>query len=545
MSELQDIVNRRWDVIIVGTGVGGATLGYALARAGKRVLFCEKGRSHLGGDGAITGSYAEQHFDRPSVPRPEHRSALARAGRFWDQVTDRSGPKPRTFIPFIGAGTGGSSALYGMAMERFFPEDFEPGRNHLRAAESSLPERWPITYEELAPYYAAAEQLYGVRGERDPLRTEPGLPPLPKAPPLTATAQQLLDLLAGKGLHPYRLPMGCEYVPGCECCQSYLCARDCKNDSARVCLRPAVTDHGAVLLDQCEVLRLDATRETVTGVICDRLGETFRLAADTVVLAAGALVSPAILLRSRSNDWPNGLANDSGLVGRNLMRHYLDLYIVTPRVKPLDNRQKELAFTDFCQFRGERLGTVQSFGLLPPADLVAESLQDDVRHGAWPWLSAAFGLAKPAVKAVLRRLSDRSVVFAGTVEDLPYPDNRVTLGIESKVPLAIHYWMHAEAKARIAQFRELVRAAFSPNRVQIVKQAENNERLAHACGTCRFGDEPRSSVLDRNNRAHGLAGLYVVDSSFFPSSGGTNPSLTIAANALRIGDHLLQSVDSA
>jgi choline dehydrogenase-like flavoprotein len=539
MPEIADIVNQRWDVIVVGTGIGGATLGYALAKAGKRVLFCEKGRSHLGSADAITGAYAEQHFDSPSVPRPEHRSQLARAGRFWDQVTDLSGRRPRTFIPFIGAGTGGSSALYGMAMERFFPEDFEPRRHHPAAADSSLPDRWPITYAEVAPYYAAAERLYGVRGGRDPLRTEPGLAPLPEAPAFTPAAQELSDLLTRRGLHPYRLPMACEYLPDCECCQSYLCARDCKNDSSRVCLRPAIREHGAVLLDECEVLRLEATREAVTGVVCEQPGRRFEVKGGVVVLAAGALVTPTILLRSRSEDWPNGLANDSGLVGRNLMRHCLDLYIVSPRAKSGDNRQKELAFNDFYQFEGQRLGTVQSFGRLPPAEMLAASLEDDLRHGPLPWLAKAFWLVRPVIKPALRRLAERSLVLAGTVEDLPYPENRVA--VDGTATLTVRYRMHAEGETRVEKFRALVRDAFRPHTVQIIKQAENNERLAHACGTCRFGDDPHSSILNRYNLAHGPGNLYAVDSSFFPSSAGTNPSLTIAANALRVADHMLRS----
>lgn len=541
MPDLRDIIDQRWDVIVVGTGIGGGTLGHALAKAGRRVLFCEKGRSHLAGADALVGTYAEQQFERPSVPRPEHREVLARAGRFFDQVTDWSGRAPRTFIPFIGAGTGGSSALYGMAMERFLPEDFTPRRNYPDAKESSLPERWPISYEDLAPYYAEAELLYGVRGGRDPLRGAESGPPLPEAAPLTAAGSELYEFLGSKGLHPYRLPMACEYVPDCECCQSYLCKRNCKNDSARVCLRPAIEDHGAVLLDQCEVIRLEATREAVTGVICEHRGEELRLRADIVVLAAGALVTPMVLLRSRSDWWPNGLANGSGLVGRNLMRHFLDLYVLTPRVRPVDNRQKELAFNDFYQHGRQRLGTVQSFGRLPPAEVLAESLHEDIRHGPAAWLGGAFGLAKPFINPALRRLTERSLVLAGILEDFPYTENRVSIGPEHGAAIDVHYELRPEGHARIERFRAVVRDALRPYKVQIVKQSENNERLAHACGTCRFGEDPQHNVLATDNRAHGLENLYVVDSSFFPSSAGTNPSLTIAANALRVAHRLVGS----
>ncbi|MBK8754891.1 MAG: GMC family oxidoreductase [Candidatus Competibacteraceae bacterium] len=536
MTEITDIITQRWDVIVVGTGIGGATLGYALAKAGKRVLFCEKGRLHLGDAEALTGRYAEQSFAQPSVPRPEHRELLARAGRCWDQIEDCSASKPRRFIPFIGASTGGSSALYGMAMERFFPEDFTPRRNYPDIAGTSLPERWPISYQDLAPYYTAAEQLYRVRGGGDPLRAEETVHPLPALPPLMPAAQELTQFLQDKNLHPYRLPMACESVPGCECCQGYLCPRECKNDSARICLQPALAQHGAALLDQCEVVRLEATREAVTGVVCERQGKQFVLKGDLVVLAAGALVTPNLLLRSRSDFWPNGLANDSGLVGRNLMRHFVDLYLITPRHSAGDNRHKELAFNDFYH-SPERLGTVQSFGRLPPAEMLAESLEQDIHHGPLPWLAKPFRWVKPMLKPMLRRMVERSLVLAGIMEDLPYPDNRVTIGSDQR-STQLYYRIQPTEQARIERFRDRVREALRPYKVQIVKQAENNERIAHACGTCRFGENPKESVLDPRNRAHGLGNLYVVDSSFFPSSGGTNPSLTIAANSLRVAEDL-------
>lgn len=539
MTNISEIIVQKWDVIVVGTGIGGATLGYALAKAGKKVLFCEKGRSYLGNTEVLTGRYAEQSFAQPSVPQPKHQALLARAGRCWDQIEDCSGSKIRRFIPFIGTGVGGSSALYGMAMERFFPEDFTPRGNYSAATEASLPECWPISYQDLAPYYAAAEQLYRVRGGGDPLRAEEATNSLPAAPPLTPAAQDLTDFLQGKGLHSYRLPLACESVPDCECCQSYLCPRNCKNDSARVCLQPALEQYGAALLDQCEVLRLEATRQTVTGVVCERQGNPLVLKGDLVVLAAGALVTPTILLRSRSNLWPNGLANDSGLVGCHLMRHFVDLYLITPRHGVGDNRHKEIAFNDFYH-ASERLGTVQSFGRLPPGEILAESLSQDIHHGPLPWLEKPFALLKPFLKPVLQRMVERSLVLAGIMEDLPYPDNRVTIK-DDQGPIQLHYQIRPDEQARIERFRIRVREALRPYKVQIVKQAENNERLAHACGTCRFGENPQESVLDPRNRAHRLGNLYIVDSSFFPSSGGTNPSLTIAANALRVAGQILEA----
>jgi choline dehydrogenase-like flavoprotein len=133
------------------------------------------------------------------------------------------------------------------------------------------------------------------------------------------------------------------------------------------------------------------------------------------------------------------------------------------------------------------------------------------------------------------------MILAATLEDFPYADNRVEPARTDAqgARLAIEYRVRDADRARIAAFRKKMGEVLSGYSFKLIKQAENNQRIAHVCGTCRFGDDPATSVLDRNNRAHGLANLYVVDSSFFPSSGGTNPSLTIAANALRVADHLL------
>ncbi|TVS74425.1 GMC family oxidoreductase, partial [Mycobacterium helveticum] len=155
----------------------------------------------------------------------------------------------------IGAGTGGSSALYGMVCERFFAQDFTPRQNFRDPGDSTVPEAWPITYEQLSPWYAQAEKLLGVRGAPDPLRPEAAHVNLPAAPPFSADNQPLVNYLTGRGLHPYHLPMACDYTDGCATCQTYLCDRSCKNDAARNGVLPAVTEHGAHLLTQCRVLR--------------------------------------------------------------------------------------------------------------------------------------------------------------------------------------------------------------------------------------------------------------------------------------------------
>lgn len=527
-------LNQAWDAIVIGTGMGGATLGHALARAGRRVLFLDKGPASPD----LVGRYAEDAFPRAEAPQPAHRAILARAGRYADQLADRSTPRTQRFIPFIGAGAGGSSALYGMALERFFPSDFAAAEHYAAPPGASLPPRWPVSYAELAPYYDAAEALYRVRGSADPLRADGPREHLMAPPSLTPAATEMSAHLASRGLHPYRLPQACEFVDGCTGCQGYLCRRACKNDSRRICLEPALREHGAELLDACDVLALEADRARVTGVVCERHGERMTLRAPLVVLAAGALETPRILLASRCADWPQGLANDSGLVGRFLMRHHIDLYLVEPKLgRPFDNRQKEIAFNDFYLKDGNKLGSVQSFGRLPPAATLAASLADDLRQGPVPLAAPLFSLARPFVTPVLRQLVERRYILATTLEDFPYADNRVVPGKDAR--LDIEYRLHPGDRERIAAMRAAMKDVLAGYGYKLIKQAENNQRIAHACGTCRFGDDPATSVLDRDNRAHGLANLYVVDSAFFPSSGGTNPSLTIAANALRVAARLL------
>lgn len=546
LASQEDPASVIWDVIIVGTGIGGATLGHALAKAGQRVLFCERGLNYLAGAGALTGEYAEERgLDPGGVRGASFQHWLVKAGRHCDEVIDESGPHTRRFLPFVGAGSGGSSALYGMAFERFAAADFLPRANHLEATDSSLEDAWPIRFDAFCHYYALAESLYRVRGAADPLNRGPHQPCyLTPPPPLTPAAARLFDFFAARGLHPYRLPMACEFVPGCQCCQGVLCSMDCKNDSARICLVPAVRDFGAVLLDDCQVVRIDADRSRATGVACHWRGKNITLRGKLIVLAAGALQTPNLLLRSASAYWPDGLANGSGRVGRNLMRHCVDLYLVQPRGArdaAFDNRFKELAFNDFYGGDGGKLGSVQSFGRLPPAQMLFGTLKQDLQDGPAPWLAGVLALTRPVLQPFLQNLVDRSITLATTMEDLPYLDNRILPAANGAAgTVRMIYRLRDQDRARIARFRSLMRGVLQPLRWRLIKQAENNQRIAHACGTCRFGTNPKTSVLDSNNRCHELENLYVVDSSFFPSSGGTNPSLTIAANALRVADHLIQ-----
>lgn len=527
-----------WDVIVVGTGMGGGTLGYSLARSGLRVLFVEKGRSTLPGvPGTIRSSMPEVAEPLACRSAETYYDLLARSGRSTDEVEDISGRSPRRFVPFLGSGTGGSSSLYGMVCERFFAQDFTPRQNFHNPGDSTVPEAWPVSYDEMRPWYTAAEKLLRVRGQPDPLRPEAAQVGLPAAPPFSAENQPLVDYLAGRGLHPYHLPMACDYTEGCSTCQSYLCVRSCKNDAARNCVLPAVAEHGAHLLPECRVVRLEADRTKVKQVICDSPSGTLALKAQVVVLAAGALVTPVLLLNSRSGDWPRGLANGSDWVGRNLMRHLVDMVEIWPQSGiRMTGANKEIGLSDFYFWEGQKYGTVQSFGPMPPLEIMTS---------APGWRARALRLMNPVVRRGYERFFNGGLVLATIMEDLPYLDNRVLQShqpnADGRQRLRLQYRLHANEISRRAVFLQQLKEVFEPFRKITLRGAEDNKAVAHVCGTCRFGTDPASSVLNPHNRAHEVDNLYVVDSSFFPSSAGLNPSLTIAANALRVAAHVNQA----
>ena len=530
-----------WDVIVVGSGMGGGMLGRRLAESGRRVLFLEKGRSTLPGvPGTIRAAMPELAEPRAYRSADTYYDSLARAGRSTDEIEDISGRFPRRFVPFIGSGTGGSSALYGMVCERFFAQDFTPRQNFRDPGESTVPEAWPITYDELSPWYTQAEKLLGVRGQPDPLRPEATEVGLPSAPPFSADNQPLVDYLAGRGLHPYHLPMACEYTDGCTTCQTYLCPKPCKNDGARNGVAPAVAEHGAHLLTECRVLRLQADRTQVRQVICEYRGATLTLKATVVVLAAGALATPVLLLNSRSGDWPAGLANGSDMVGRNLMRHLLDPIEVWPQHDSrITAENKEIGLNDFYFWEGQKYGTVQSAGAmvsLAPLEMLTN------HPGRLP---KALRMVSPAVRPIYERFFTGGLVLAAMMEDLPYLDNRVLpsdrSGNDGRQRLRMQYRLHANEIARRTTFLRQLKEVLAPYRKLTLRTGDNNSTLGHVCGTCRFGTDPATSVLDSHNRAHEVNNLYVVDASFFPSSTGLNPSLTVAANALRVATHVNQA----
>jgi choline dehydrogenase-like flavoprotein len=224
-------------------------------------------------------------------------------------------------------------------------------------------------------------------------------------------------------------------------------------------------------------------------------------------------------------------------VGRNLMRHLIDLVEIWPqRGGKITAANKEIGLNDFYFWEGQKYGTVQSFGSMAPMEILTS---------APGWRPKMLRMMNPVVRRVYERFFNGGLVLATIMEDLPYLDNRVLPSSEPSVDgrqrLRLQYRLHANELGRRAVFLRQLKEVLEPFRKITLRGAEDNKAVAHVCGTCRFGTDPKSSVLDPQNRTHELDNLYVVDSSFFPSSAGLNPSLTVAANALRVADHVNQA----
>ncbi len=506
-------------------------LGYSLAKSGRRVLFLEKGLTNLRGAAAHRGDWAEEVCRGDIVSARTRRDALAQSARCDDEFEDVTDGRNLRFTPVIGSGTGGSSAIFGMAMERFFPADFAPRQYHSTAPDTTLPEQWPVSYDEMSPYYELAEVLYRVRGTQDPLRQANESEHLLEPPSLSSAGGELVDMFRKQGLNPYRIHLSCEYQDDCQICQGYLCPKTCKNDAGKICLEPAIDEHGAELLDECRVLELEANRTSVDRVVCERHGQKLALRGKIVILGAGALVSPVLLLNSKSADWPNGLGNNHDQVGRNLMRHMGELFFVKVSHK-VPASSKEFAFNDLYHSNGQKLGTVQSFGAPPPVGYLLYQPDFASRLLRLANMTGLVGFG-------YRQFFSRRMILAQIMEDLPYHEHRVLPGTESEPQrIRVEYRVRDYDRKRLRLFTSRLVEILGSYRFRRYGDPDDNRHPAHVCGTCRFGDDPKSSVLDANNRVHGVDNLYVADSSFFPSSGGSNPSLTIAANALRVADTL-------
>jgi choline dehydrogenase-like flavoprotein len=504
------------DVIIIGTGAGGGTLAHRLAPTGKRVLLLERG-------GYLPRE--PENWDTREVFRNERYLS----GEEW---IDRHGTAFRPHQQYF---VGGNTKFYGAILFRLRPRDFGEVRHHAGVSPA-----WPLSYEDLEPYYAEAERLYLVHGERGEDPTEGAASgPFPH-PPVShePRIQQLHDDLVTAGHRPFHLPVGVDLdetdpeagrCVRCDRFDGFPCLTDGKADAHVRCVRPAVEHPNVTLRTHARVVRLvtDARGRAVTEVVVERRGAEERYTADVVVVACGAANSAALLLRSASDAHPRGLANGSDQVGRNYMAHINSGVVALSQAPNPTTFQKTLGLNDFYEGADDAefpLGHIQ---------MLAKSDKDVLRAGA-PWFAP--GLA-------LDYMARHAIDFWLTTEDLPDPDNRVTVDRDGRIHLRKVDHNTEPHRRLLGKLKGLLGAMGCSDRL-IPRWSVLDERIplagvAHQCGTARFGTDPATSVLDVDCKAHELDNLYVVDTSFFPSSSAVNPALTAMANALRVGDHLL------
>jgi choline dehydrogenase-like flavoprotein len=500
--------SRNWDVIVIGTGVGGATVGRSLAIEGLSVLFLEKG-------GRI-GAAKEGNDPLTSESRLTHG--------WWPYPVSlqRNGDRKR-FYAAVGCALGGTSIHYAAAMERMAASDFDS----LHTQSASIPP-WPVSFSEFSPYYEAAEKLYGIRGESNHVAEQR----------MSEWDRALMEQMRQNGLRPDPLHVAIRYDEQCTECIGRVCPRDCKSDARVACLEEALRHPQCHILEHCDVQTLDADRRSVQVVKALNQGRQLELRARIVVLSAGALHTPQILLRSKNEFWPQGLANSSDQVGRNLMFHTSDIFALwAPRRLSRRARQrKSISVRDFYVRHGRRLGYVQSMGLEAGRGEIAAYLKDQLR-GRGIRNELLLSLLAKAPSHIGALIFGGAGIFAAMTEDDPNPDNRIVLDPAEPDGASFSYTITDDLRRRADELRLAFSHGVRPWRMlRISSELEMN--YGHPCGTCRFGDDRASSVLDRDCRTHDLENLFVVDASFMPRSGAMNPSLTIAANALRVAPRI-------
>lgn len=490
------IDDQQYDIIIIGTGAGGGTLAQKLAPTGKKILILERG-DYM--------PLTEQNRTHVDVFKRERYHAP-------EQWYDRDG---EPFSPQTNYAVGGNTKIYAAALMRMRDRDFEAVQY-----QAALSPEWPIKYSDLEPYYSEAEQLYQVHGNMSADPTEPEhSQSYPHGPVEYGEVMAgPVGAIAAKGFHPTALPLSLTDQDD-----------DPTGDAEIFGIKAALKFENVTLKTQAKVVALhtNSSGQTVKAVEA-KIGEaSFLFLSEIVVLACGAINSAALLLRSDSELHPQGLANASGQVGRNLMKHQMTA--IVQRSSPNSGTfLRNVSVNDFYWGKDDfpyPMGHIENTGGL---------LQDVIFAESPPVLSV---LAKLMPGFGLEQLAKRSIGWWVQTPILPDPDNRVRLNGKK---ICIDYQANnTEAHERLVYgWTEVLKATETQRSGVYPKGEAPIQVVAHQVGTCRMGLDPATSVLDVNCKAHHVDNLYVVDGSFFPSLPGVSPALTIMANALRVGDHL-------
>jgi choline dehydrogenase-like flavoprotein len=517
---------QTYDVIIIGSGAGGGTLVRHLAPSGKRILVLERGDW------------------LPREPENWQAADVFMENRYVsaDEWHDGEG---RPFQPQVHYFVGGATKLYGAALYRLRKEDFGELRHH-----DGISPAWPIGYDEMEPYYTLAELRYQVHGARGEDPTEPpasGPYPFP-ALEHEPRIQQLSDDLAAAGHQPFHAPCGVmrddanppfSACVRCRSCDGFPCLVHAKADAEVLGVRPALGHPNVTLLTNAEAVRLrtDDRGTTVSGVVVRHGDRTETFGADLVVVACGAANSARLLLASADDRHPDGLANRSGQVGRNYMFHNSQAVLALSH-EPNDTVfQKTLGLNDFylrAPGIDHPLGNIQMVGKSVASMYRGEKPVETRLAPTWS----------------LERIARHAVDFWLSTEDLPRAENRVTLRGDGALQLAYTPTNDVPKRQLYEQLKGIVGSLGMHHHHLMPRDAYLKNDIpvagcAHQAGTCRFGTDPATSVLDVDCRAHEVDNLYVVDTSFFPSIGAVNPALTAMANALRVGDRILERLGAA
>ena len=509
-------MENHYDIIIIGTGAGGGTLAYKLAPSGKKILILER------------GSFLPREKDNWNTKEVFQKDRY-HTKEIW---YDKDG---KELHPGTGYWVGGNTKVYGAALFRLREKDFEKVIH-----KGGISPEWELKYNDFEPYYDEAEKLYHVHGKQGLDSTEPKRSseyPFDKISH-EPRIQEINDALSNKGFHPFYIPLGVKLNETnrllsdcirCDTCDGFPCLVDAKADADLVGVRPAIKYPNVTLITNVKVNRIvtDGSGKNVKYVETEIDGKIENFSADIFALCAGAINSAALLLKSANDKHSSGLANSSGQVGRNFMKHQNGAILgLTKKLNPTIF-QKTLAVNDF--YWGEKdfdfpMGHVQLLGKANK-----EMLEGD---------------APPMTPDIaLDQMAKHSIDWWITAEDLPDPNNRVKLK-NGNIQLS-YTDNNTEAYERLLKrWTEVLKSIDCGDKIIpcsiYLKKKIPLEGVAHQVGTCRFGSDPKTNVLDLNCKTHDVDNLYVVDGSFFPSSAAVNPSLTIMANALRVGKHLLE-----